>query len=198
MRKKIGSLHIESCRGWLVEAKVLCILRHQGAQLMLAYSWARPADFDAGKCRGGTFLFLLFCHFLSFSSFSPIPLFHSTIASLFSLPLGDDIKWPTRIDVSLNPKTINQYWELQNVQGLVVQSIVSLWSSLVVKMLTVLVSTISNSQLFLLKKFVADDIWISFFIFQRKQVLTFHVNRLPKIKKNSNVVCCSCDWHFKG
>ena len=36
--------------------------------------------------------------------------------------------------------------------GPVVQSIVSLTSSLVVKMLTVLVSTISNSQLFLLKK----------------------------------------------
>ena len=37
-------------------------------------------------------------------------------------------------------------------QGPVVQSIVSLTSSLVVKMLTVLVSTISFSQLFLLKK----------------------------------------------
>ena len=35
---------------------------------------------------------------------------------------------------------------------LVVQSIVSLMSSLVVKMLTVLVSTISYSQIFLLKK----------------------------------------------
>ena len=34
----------------------------------------------------------------------------------------------------------------------VVQSIVSLMSSLVVKMLTVPVSTISNSQIFLLKK----------------------------------------------
>ena len=37
-------------------------------------------------------------------------------------------------------------------QGPVVQSVVSLTSSLVVKMLTVLVSTISNSQVFLLKK----------------------------------------------
>ena len=36
--------------------------------------------------------------------------------------------------------------------GSVVQSIVSLTNSLVVKMLTVLVSTISNSQVFLLKK----------------------------------------------
>ena len=37
-------------------------------------------------------------------------------------------------------------------QGPVVQSIVSLTSSLVVKMLTVLVSTIPNSQVFLMKK----------------------------------------------
>ena len=36
--------------------------------------------------------------------------------------------------------------------GPVVQSIVSLTSSLVVKMLTILVSTIYNSQVFLLKK----------------------------------------------
>ena len=36
--------------------------------------------------------------------------------------------------------------------GPVVESVVSLTSSLVVKMLTILVSTISNSQVFLLKK----------------------------------------------
>ena len=36
--------------------------------------------------------------------------------------------------------------------GPIVQSIISLTNSLVVKMLTVLVSTISNSQVFLLKK----------------------------------------------
>ena len=38
-----------------------------------------------------------------------------------------------------------------NSQGPVVQSIISLTSSLVIKMLTSLVSTISNSQVFLLK-----------------------------------------------
>ena len=41
-------------------------------------------------------------------------------------------------------------------QGPVVQSIVTLTSSSVVKMLTVLVSTISNSQVFLLKKNVSS------------------------------------------
>ena len=47
-------------------------------------------------------------------------------------------------------KTIFNY--LNKVLGPVVQSIVSLTSSLVVKMLTVLVSTIFNAQVFLLKK----------------------------------------------
>ena len=41
---------------------------------------------------------------------------------------------------------------LEIAQDPVVQSVVSLTSSLVVKMLTILVSTISNSQVFLLKK----------------------------------------------
>ena len=41
-------------------------------------------------------------------------------------------------------------------QGPVVQNVVSLTSSLVVKMLSVLVSTVSNSQLFLLKKNVSS------------------------------------------
>ena len=51
----------------------------------------------------------------------------------------------------LNPvlDKISFSWE---ILGPVVQSIVSLTSSLVVKMLTVLVSTISNSQVFLLNK----------------------------------------------
>ena len=42
------------------------------------------------------------------------------------------------------------------IQGPVFQSIVSLTSSLVLKVLTVLVSTISNSQVFLLKKNVSS------------------------------------------
>ena len=42
---------------------------------ILAYSWARPAILVAGKDRG-MFLFLLFLHFHSCSSFFPVPLFH--------------------------------------------------------------------------------------------------------------------------
>ena len=63
-------------RGWSGGAKVLCILHHWGVQLILAYSWARPAILVVGKGRGGMFLFLLFLHFLSCSSFFPVPLFH--------------------------------------------------------------------------------------------------------------------------
>ena len=53
-------------------AKVSCILRHRGVQLILAYSWARPAILVAGKGRWGIFLFLLFLHFHS-CSFLPCP-----------------------------------------------------------------------------------------------------------------------------
>ena len=62
--------------GWLGVAKVLCILRRRGVQLILAYNWARPALLVAGKGRRIFFLFLLFLHFHSFSSFFPVPLFH--------------------------------------------------------------------------------------------------------------------------
>ena len=63
-------------RGWSGVAMVLCILRHRGVQLKLAYSWARPAILVAGKGRGGMFLFLLFLHFHSCSYFFPNRLCH--------------------------------------------------------------------------------------------------------------------------
>ena len=69
---------------WSGGAKVLCILHHRGVQLILAYSWARPAILVVGKGRGGMFLFLLFLHFHSCSSFLPVPLFH-LLYSLFCL-----------------------------------------------------------------------------------------------------------------
>ena len=78
---------------WSDGAKVLCILRHRGFQLILAYSWARPAILVVGKGRGGyvfvssvsslSFLFL----FLPCSSLTS-PLL--SLLSLFSLSLGDD------------------------------------------------------------------------------------------------------------
>ena len=63
-------------RRWSGGAKVLCTLHHWGIQLILAYSWARPAILVTGKGRGGMFLFLLFLHFHSCSAFFPVPLFH--------------------------------------------------------------------------------------------------------------------------
>ena len=52
-----------------------------------------------------------------------------------------------------NPKHTNLYYYIYpKYQGPVVQSIISWTSSLVITMLTVLVSTISNWQIFLLKK----------------------------------------------
>ena len=60
----------------------------------------------SGKGRRGMFYF--FCFF----TFIPVPLsspfLSSLLLSLFSLSRGDDTKWPTQVDVSLNPNTINQ------------------------------------------------------------------------------------------
>ena len=75
-------------RGWSGGAKVLCILHHWGVQLILAYSWARPAILVVGKGRGGMFLFLLFLHF-------HVPLFHLLYSLFFfSLKTGLDISSP--------------------------------------------------------------------------------------------------------
>ena len=90
--------------GWLGEAKVLCILHHWGVQLILTCSWARPAILAAGKGRGWMFLFLLFLYCHSFS-FLLYPSLSSPLLSLFSLSLGDDTKWPTRVDVSLKTQS---------------------------------------------------------------------------------------------
>ena len=95
--------------GRLGGAKVSCILLHRGVQLLLTYSWARPAILVGGKDRGGnayicslSFLFL----FLSCPSLSSLLL---SLLCLFSLSLGDDTKWPTRVDMSLNFNTIIEY-----------------------------------------------------------------------------------------
>ena len=75
--------------GWSGGAKVSCILCHRGVQLILAYSWARPAILVAGNGRDVMFLFLLFLHFHSCSSFFPVPLFHSSaISSVSFLPFS--------------------------------------------------------------------------------------------------------------
>ena len=76
-------------------AKVSCILRHRGIQLILAYAWARLAINIAGKGRGGCFYFFCFFDFINFPLYSPSlclspPLL--SLLSLFSLSLGDDIK----------------------------------------------------------------------------------------------------------
>ena len=77
-----------------------CILRHQGVQLILAYSWAWPAILAAGKGRGGM-LFLLF-HF----PLSPLSLsFMSSTISSISLPSFSGRQH--KVDMSLNPNTID-------------------------------------------------------------------------------------------
>ena len=70
-----------------------CSFCHWGAQLILAYSWARPALLAVGKGRAGMLLFLLFFTFISF--FLPYPCLSLPLLSLlsvFSLSLGDNTK----------------------------------------------------------------------------------------------------------
>ena len=65
----------QRCRG---------ILRHQGVQLILSSSWARPAILVVGKDKGGMFLY--FFYFFSFILFlfRPCPSFSSPLLSLLS------------------------------------------------------------------------------------------------------------------
>ena len=106
------------CWGWLEGAKVSCILRYQGIQLILAYSWAMPVILVAGKGRRGMFLFLLFLHFHSCSFFFPVPLIH---LHYFLFYLFSPFLWettqndPEGLDMSLNPNSADQSCE--NVFG---------------------------------------------------------------------------------
>ena len=73
-------------------AKVSCILCHWGVQLILTYSWARPAILVAGKGRGGMFLCFLLLFFFAFipvnlSSLS-LSFISSTISSVSFLPFS--------------------------------------------------------------------------------------------------------------
>ena len=87
-------------------AKVSCILRHWGVQLILAYSWARLAILVAGKGRGGMLLFRLFLHFHLFSSFFPVPLCHLLyyLFCLFSPFLWETTQIDPQRLTWLNPK----------------------------------------------------------------------------------------------
>ena len=74
--------------GWPGVAKVSCILRHQGVQLILAYSWARPAVLAEGMVREGMFNFFCVFTFIHFP-LSPLSLsFISTISSISLLPFS--------------------------------------------------------------------------------------------------------------
>ena len=103
--------------GWVVRRCHVSFVT-RSVQLILADSWARPAILVAGKSREVMFLFLLFLHFHS-CLFLPCPSLSSLLLSLlsiFSLSLGDDTKWPTRVDVSLNPNSIKTLVMLNKIR----------------------------------------------------------------------------------
>ena len=112
--------------GWSGSAKVLCILCHRGVQLILAYSWARPAILVADKGKGGDAFISSFSSLSFLFLFLPCPSLSSlllSLLSLFSLSLWDDTKWPTRVDMSLNPNTI----KILLPDGQFLSSVFGLW-----------------------------------------------------------------------
>ena len=74
--KQTEQIQIRS-RRWFGGAKMSFILCHWGVQLIMAYSWARPAILVASKGRGGCFYF--FCFF----TFIPVPLSSLTLSLSF-------------------------------------------------------------------------------------------------------------------
>ena len=74
-------------------AKVSCILRHWGVQLILAYSWARPAILVASKGKGWGVFISSVSSLSALFLFFPCPSLSSPLLSylsLFSLSPGDD------------------------------------------------------------------------------------------------------------
>ena len=93
--------------GWLGEAKVSCVLRHWASNWCLLTVRQGLLSLQKVKVEGECFYFFCFFTFIHFP-FSTVPLFYLLycLLSLFSLSLGDDTKWPTSVDVSLNPNSV--------------------------------------------------------------------------------------------
>ena len=83
--KRPFCLCLHSAEGCSGVEKVLCILRHRGVQLILAYSWARPAILVAGKGIGVD-VFISSVSSLSFLFlFLPCPSLFNLLYYLFCL-----------------------------------------------------------------------------------------------------------------
>ena len=98
-------------------AKVSCILRHWGVQLILAYSWARPAIIVAGDVEGECFYF--FCLF----AFIPVPLsslslsfISLTISSISFLPFSGRRHKITHKGWRVVKPQNNQYLEFKSIK----------------------------------------------------------------------------------
>ena len=106
------------CEGVVGCGKGVMYLTSPGHPTDIGLQLARLATLMAGKGRGECFYFFCFFPFIPVPLSSLSPTFISfTVSSLFSLSLGDNTKWPTRVDVSLNRNTIN--YALANTDGAV-------------------------------------------------------------------------------
>ena len=82
----------------------------QGRPTDIAFSWARPATLQQTWIEEECFYFFFTpppsIHF----PLHPCPSLSSHLLSpFFPLSPGDDTKWPTKVDVSLNPNTVNKF-----------------------------------------------------------------------------------------
>ena len=67
-------------------ANISCILHRRGIQLILAYSWARPAILVAGKGRGGNIFISSVSSLSLIFLFIPSPALSSPLLSPISFP----------------------------------------------------------------------------------------------------------------
>lgn len=85
--------------GW---GKGVMYLLASGHSVEIGLQWTRPAVLAAGG-EGGLSLFLLFLYFILF--YLPLSFTLLLLLSLFSLSLGNGMKWPIRVDILFNNNT---------------------------------------------------------------------------------------------
>ena len=78
-------INCASLRGWSGVMKVSCILRRRVVQLILAYSWAKPAILVAGKGRKGNVIVSSVSLLLFVFLFLPCPSLSSPLLALLYL-----------------------------------------------------------------------------------------------------------------
>ena len=114
--------------GVVVWCEGVMYLTSPGCPTDIGLQWARLAILVTGKGRGGMFLFLLFLHFHSCSSFFSVSVFQLFyyLFCLFSPFFWEMTQNDPQVDVLLNRNTISQWMVLYkfNVFSVVFQTLI--------------------------------------------------------------------------